>query len=86
MSNKQWRMRNGEYINIEDMDDSHLNNAIQMLQRKGFITSTELESFLSSEPDGEQALDLYLQELNKLKTHPALDAMVKEQRRRKAIQ
>lgn len=28
-----WRMRNGKYINVDDMDNNHVRNAFKMLLR-----------------------------------------------------
>jgi len=79
----QWKMKTGEVINISDMADSHLANTIAMLRHKGFISVSDLSMYLWSEPNGEMAQELYFAELSRIKTHPALDALEAEQRRRK---
>jgi hypothetical protein len=83
MSNKQWVTKTGEVINIADMTDSHLANTISMLRRKGFISNSELEMYLYSEPNGEMAQELYFAELRRIKTHHLLDELEAEQERRR---
>lgn len=83
MSSKQWRMKTGEVINIADMTDSHLANTIALLRRKGFVSGSDLEIYLTSEPNGEHAQDLYFAELSRIKTHPLLDELEAEQKRRR---
>lgn len=78
----QWTTRTGETINICDMTTSHLANTIAMLRRKGFIGLSELVIYLGSEPNGEMAQDLYFAELNHIKTHPAIDELEAELKRR----
>ena len=37
----QWACKDGRVIDIEDMETSHLQNTINMLRRKGFVTAKE---------------------------------------------
>jgi hypothetical protein len=86
MTNKQWVTKTGRVINIADMTDSHLANTISMLRQKGFISNSELEMYLYSEPNGEMAQELYFAELIRIKTHPSLDELEAEQERRRKQQ
>ena len=84
MSGK-WIMQTGEVINICDMATSHIENSIAMLRRKGFIGYSDLSIYLGSEPNGEMAQELYFSELSRIKTHPALDELEAELKRRRTM-
>lgn len=36
-----WRMRNGKYINVDDMDNNHVRNAFKMLLRNMYKLKKE---------------------------------------------
>lgn len=78
-------MQTGEVINICDMATSHIENSIAMLRRKGFIGYSDLSTYLGSEPNGEMAQELYFSELSRIKTHPALDELEAELKRRRTM-
>lgn len=78
-------MQTGEVINICDMATSHISNSIAMLRRKGFIGFSDLSIYLGSEPNGEMAQELYFSELSRIKTHPALDELEAELKRRRTM-
>lgn len=41
VAGKAWQTRDGRIINIEDMDDQHLENTIRWLEVRGLSTRTE---------------------------------------------
>jgi hypothetical protein len=42
----KWPMRNGEQIEVSDMETSHIQNALAMLEKKGFIGPSDVEFYL----------------------------------------
>lgn len=56
---REWRMANGEWIKIEDMDDNHLDNSIKMLERNDFCLLTPVGACYPEELyyDAEDSLD-----------------------------
>ncbi len=85
-----WVCADGRKIRVEDMSDSHLANALAMLQRKGFISQRLKKAALEWGPDslaGEHAQDAVWQEYADLMSapcHPAVEWLEDETRRRKA--
>jgi hypothetical protein len=45
-----WVTRGGKRIRVNDMDTSHIQNALAMLKRDGVIGPSTLQCYLTSEP------------------------------------
>ena len=89
MSLKQWRMNNGEWIEISNMSDSHIEACLALLKRKGYIGSSTLAFYLSCpEPNGDMAsfeFDRECDEVFNAKVHPCYDELEAELKRRRTL-
>ena len=68
-----WTMRDGTKILIRDMTDSHLINALRMMNRKGFVPAQEVVDYLcGGRPNGDAAMDAWNEGLQELaEKHPS---------------
>ncbi len=85
----KWIMQNGEEIEISKMETRHIRNSIAMLERKGFISESTSDFYLSTDrPNGEAAQDLFDMELHQVleaPVSPFLDAFKEELQNRGVV-
>lgn len=72
-----WTTKDGRKIDIKDMSDDHLRNAVAMLRRKGFVGADEYEIALGSafSMGGEMAQYYAEQSVDDMMPSQCLDAM-----------
>ena len=71
-----WTTREGEKIPIECMETSHIQNALAMLRRKGFVSPSAVDSYMcGSMPRGEMAQDAFWNEFDALLDKPVSEAI-----------
>ena len=62
---KKWNCKNGKEIEIKDMETSHIENSIKMLERQGFVAKSTWDFYSTcSGPTGEHAQDAFEAEQN----------------------
>jgi len=88
MALKQWRMKNGEWVDIANMSTSHIEACLTLLRRKGYIGASTVAFYLTCpEPGGDMAsleFDRECDEVYNAKIHPAFDELEAELKRRRA--
>lgn len=68
---KKWKTKDGKKIAIKDMETSHIQNALNLLKRKGFISRKTLRFYLSTPgPNGDMAQWAFEQELDDVISSP----------------
>ena len=81
---RKWKTKEGKEIEIKDMETSHIKNCLNMLERKGFVSMTTLDLYLScSDPNGEMAQIAFEQELMDLRVTNFIDLFTEELERGK---
>ena len=89
MALKQWRMKNGEWVEIANMSDHHIEACLALLKRKGYIGASTLAFYLSCpEPNGDMAsleFDRECDEIFNAKVHPCYDELEAELKRRRTM-
>jgi len=66
-----WRMRNGKSINIQCMDDSHLQNTIKMLKRNA--KNKALKDKISSLSDKDKKVYMRERKIKRIANEPDFD-------------
>ena len=86
---KKWKTKDGKEIAVEDMETSHIENALALLEREGFIGEETLNFYLStSGPSGDIAQYYFEQEQDQVFRSPIssfIDLFEKELMKRKKI-
>lgn len=81
-----WTCKDGREIAVKDMKISHVENALAMLKRNGYIGENELAlGMMCSQPRGDMAQYYYDQELDRMFTAPVssfIDVFKEELERR----
>lgn len=71
---KYWTCKDGRKIKIKDLTISHIKNIIKFLKKRGFITPSILEFYLTcSRPNGEMAQLEFERECNAVFSSPITD-------------
>ena len=82
----QWTTKNGCKIAIKDMTTAHIKNAIDCLEREGFISRSTLHFYLTcSPPNGDMAQCSFEEEQDMVfgsSVSPCLDALEDELEKR----
>ena len=73
----QWTTKDGRKIDVKDMSDDHLRNAVAMLRRQGFVGADEYEVAIGSafSMSGEMAAYYAEQSVADMMPSQCLDAM-----------
>ena len=67
----RWKKKNGEMIEVSEMETSHIQNALAMLERKGFVGPSEVNFYLTCRPpNGEYAQMAFEQEMDQVFNAP----------------
>lgn len=67
----RWKTRDGRVISVKDMETSHVQRALAMLKRKGFVGPSTVLAYLSGPvPQGEHAQDAFNAEFAEITTRP----------------
>ena len=82
MGSPTWRCRDGRRIPVSEMATDHIENALAMLERKGFFDPCDT-AWLSNPPDGDMAQMAWENELDAAKFHPAVRWFREELARRR---
>lgn len=86
MALKQWRMKNGEWIDISDMSTPHIRACLDLLKRRGYVGASTVVFYVSCpEPSGDMAsleFDRECEEVFNAKIHPCYDELEAELKRR----
>ena len=79
---RTWKTRDGQVIPIKDLEIQHLKNIIKILKKKGFISQSTLDFYLtSSGPLGDMASYAFEREQDKVFKAPVskeLDWLIEE--------
>ncbi len=71
-----WTMRTGEKIHVENMETSHIQNALAMLKRKGFVSPGTIDNYMCGiMPQGEMAQDAFWAEFDSVLDCPVSEAI-----------
>lgn len=66
-----WVTREGKRVHVDEMETSHVRNALAMLKRKGFIGPSTLKAYLVCEPPtAEMALMAFEDEFEEVMERP----------------
>lgn len=90
MKKKIWTTKDGAEIEISEMSTQHIQNAISLMRRKGFVSNREWnEMFLGAETlNGEMALlqweNEFINMLEEKEPNSILDYLIEELDKRKA--
>lgn len=72
MDTKQWRTKDGRKLMAEEMSTEHIVSALSLLKRKGFVSLSTLEFYLTCRPPtGEGAQIAFGQECSRIFAAPA---------------
>jgi len=75
---KYWKTREGVKVEISKMDDNHLKNTVNMLNRKGFISKETLMFYICCpEPTGDMGQMAFEQEFQQVLESPVCPVMGK---------
>ncbi len=68
-----WTTREGVKMLVSDMTDTHLVNALRLMDRKGFVPAQEFSDYMcGSQPNGEAAMDAWNEGLSEMmEKHPS---------------
>ncbi len=68
-----WTCRDGRQIAVAEMAASHIENALAMLERKGFISPAAAARQLCNPPTGDGARDAWESEMDTLRVSRFVD-------------
>lgn len=88
MSDFIWTTKDGRKLPVKDMETGHIQNALAMLKRKGFVSVKTLNIYLRGpEPRGDGAQMAFETEFNYVAdhVHPFIDAFEEELENRKLV-
>ncbi len=73
---RKWKQRDGTKIKIKDMSTGHVRNALNMMQRNGWVSSDTLNFYLTcGEPNGDMAQMAFEQEQRAIFEAPCSNTM-----------
>jgi len=67
----KWKTKDGQLLEVGEMETSHIENSLVMLKDKGFIATSTLNFYLTcSTPNGDKAVDCFEAEFEEIINAP----------------